>query len=319
MKSTVMLPFIEPVTLSDRWLPEGPREVVVNGRAALAWVNIQTAADAISGSIHLRFWDNGERRTLQQPGRPGFIIPTDRPNVILAGMGKQVGLIDLASNTWEPKTSIDDDNLRTTINDGEVSASGNVVVLGTKDLKFAEPIAKLYLLTVHGFHITELAEGHTCSNGKFFVSTKGETYLFDIDTPRRNIMKYHIDLESREIIGEERAVDLSGIAGFPDGMIDAGDGSAIVAIYNPAMVNEGRVIRVELHSGEIIEEWRVPGSPRVTCPLLIEQDGRVDLIVTTCDEGMPPEIRAQNPQVGALLRGPTGLRSLPPQGLVMLS
>jgi len=239
--------------------------------------------------------------------------------VILAGMGKQVGLIDLASNTWEPKTSIDDDNLRTTINDGEVSASGNVVVFGTKDLKFAEPIAKLYLLTVHGFHITELAEGHTCSNGKFFVSTKGETYLFDIDTPRRNIMKYHIDLESREIIGEERAVDLSGIAGFPDGMIDAGDGSAIVAIYNPAMVNEGRVIRVELHSGEIIEEWRVPGSPRVTCPLLIEQDGRVDLIVTTCDEGMPPEIRAQNPQVGALLRGPTGLRSLPPQGLVMLS
>ena len=34
----------------DRFLPEGPRDVAVGARPALAWVNIQTSAEAAGGT-----------------------------------------------------------------------------------------------------------------------------------------------------------------------------------------------------------------------------------------------------------------------------
>src|SRR5438270_428733 len=89
--------FVSPAAEADRYLPEGPHTVTVAGRPAVAWVNIQTAADATRGAIHLRFWDTGEVRSLPQPGRPGFLVPTDRPGVVLAGEDKQLGTVDLTT------------------------------------------------------------------------------------------------------------------------------------------------------------------------------------------------------------------------------
>ena len=63
----------------ERFLPEGPREVVVAAAAALAWVNIQTAADATRGEPSTS--GSGTPASTGRfavPGRPGFLLPTDR-------------------------------------------------------------------------------------------------------------------------------------------------------------------------------------------------------------------------------------------------
>jgi sugar lactone lactonase YvrE len=299
---------------TDRFLPEGPREVVVDGRQALAWVNIQTSATATSGEIHLLFAD-GEHRRLSQAKRPGFLIPTDRPNVVLVGADKAIGLVDLATNHWTPLATIDDPCPFTTINDGEPTPDCRAVVFGTKDVRFQEPIGHLYLYTPDDNRVTVLADGQTCSNGKVFEQTDDGLFLFDIDTPKRNIVRYRLDIERRTLTLDGPAIDLSMIAGFPDGMVDGGNGTFVVAFYNPDPVADGLAIRID-RTGGIIEEWRVPQSPRVTCPLLVRRDNRIQLILTTATEGMPEAIRNIAPDAGNLFIAPTTLDNISvPSGL----
>jgi sugar lactone lactonase YvrE len=303
---------VAPEAEADRFLPEGPRSVVVDRRPALAWVNIQTAADATAGTIHLRFWDTGELRALPQPARPGFLLPTDRPGVVLVGREKEVGTLDLHTGTWSHLATIPDDNPRTIINDGEAVPGGRAVVFGTKDLRFADPIAHLYLFTLDDRRVTVLADGQVCSNGKVFARDGGGLVLYDIDTPRRAVTRYRLDLARRAATPEGVALDLHAAPGFPDGMVDAGDGTVIVAFYNPDPVPAGRAARYRLGTGEVLEEWTTPGSPRVTCPLLVERDGGVALVLTTAIEGMPAEQRRQCPAAGALFVADTPLRSEAP-------
>jgi sugar lactone lactonase YvrE len=284
---------------ADRFLPEGPRAVTVGGRPALAWVNIQTAADAAGGDVHVRFWDGGHR-TYAQPTRPGFLFPTDRPDTLFVGREKEVGLLDLATNTFRALAAIDDADPRTIINDGEVVPGGRAVVFGTKDLRFADPIASLYLFTLDDNRVSVLAGRQTCSNGKVFAREGSDLILYDIDTPKKNVVRYRLDVPARKVSAPQVVLDVSHIDGSPDGMVDAGDRSVIIAFYNPASVTEGRAIRFDLKSGAAVEEWTAPGSPRVTCPLLVEHAGRTRLVLTTATEGMPADQRARCPNAGNL-------------------
>jgi sugar lactone lactonase YvrE len=302
---------------ADRYLPEGPRAVIVEGRPALAWVNIQTGADRTVGDIHVRFWD-GEHRTYAQTKRPGFLIPTDRPDTLFVGREKEVGLLHLATNTFHPLAAIDDPSPRTIINDGEVVPGGRAVVFGTKDVKFADPIANLYLFTLDDRKMSVLGDRQTCSNGKVFAREGADLVLYDIDTPKRNVVRYRLDLGTRTIGPADVVLDISSYDGFPDGMVDAGDGSIVIAFYNPAPVKEGRAIRFHLRTAEVIEEWTTAGSPRVTCPLLFEQSGKVRLILTTATEGMPADQRAACPNAGDLFWAEATAISVPAANVVRL-
>lgn len=299
-----------PATDADRFLPEGPRSIVVSGRPAIAWVNIQTSANAESGAIHLRFLDTGEHRTIPLPGRPGMLFPTDRPDVLLIGMEKEIGRVHLLTGSWEPLARLPDDHPRTIINDGEIVPGGDAIVFGTKDLHFADPIAGLYLYSIPENRITPLAGGQVCSNGKVFAPGCGLT-LFDIDTPKKIVARYRLDPENRRLIADGIAVDLRQTAGFPDGMCDVGDGTVIVAFYNPDPIPAGRAGRYRLDTGELVAEWTTPGSPRVTCPLLLQFDGTVKLVLTTATEGMPAEQRELCPNAGCLFLADTNLTTRP--------
>lgn len=315
MKSTRAEVFFQQPTEADRFLPEGPRAITLDGRPALAWVNIQTAADSTHGDLHARF-ENGEHRTYAQQRRPGFLLPTNRPNCLLVGMEKEVGLLDLTVNHFTPLASIDDASPRTIINDGELVPGRPAVVFGTKDVKFADPIANLYLFTLDDRKITTLADRQLCSNGKVFARDGGGLVLFDIDTPKRNVVRYRLDLDTRRVDSPEAVLDLSSYEGFPDGMADAGHGSVVVAFYNPAAVPDGRAVRFDLRTRAPIEEWVTPGSPRVTCPLLIERDGRVRLVLTTATEGMPAEQRPLCPHAGDLFIADTASPAAPPSEVI---
>jgi len=309
--STVANVFVSPAAETDRYLPEGPHAVSVAGRPAVAWVNIQTTAEARNGAIHLRFWDTGEMRSLPQPGRPGFFVQTDRPGIVFTGQDKRLGTVDLTTGAFTPLATLPDDNPRTMINDGNVVPGGRAVVFGTKDFQFKDPISHLYLFTPADGKVTTLAGNQTCSNGKVFGHDAAGLLLYDIDTPRRAVTRYRLNLDRRSLREEGVAVDLHGEEGFPDGMVDAGDGTVVIAFYNPHRVGDGRAVRFRLSDGEPLETWTTPGSPRVTCPLLVERDGGVKLILTTAVEGMPSDQRRQCPHAGDLFIADTALPRLP--------
>ena len=297
---------------SDRFLPEGPRVLPESGD--LLWVNIQTGPHAKTGNLHVVSRDYRNCHILPLPGRPGFAFPTDSPGVVFVGCEKAVGYFDLSNERWTPVATIPDKNPRTIINDGEIVPGGKAVVFGTKDTQFADALAHLYLFTIDDGKLTALAGGMTCSNGKVFAD--GGRTLYDIDTPRKVVTEYELDIERRTLTERGIALDLRPRADSPDGMCDAGDGTVIVAFYNPNLTDAGRAVRYRLHTGEVLDAWTTPGSPRVTCPLLFEDAGKVKLLLTTADEGMTPDLRARCPNAGCLFVGDTALSAVPPAEVV---
>jgi sugar lactone lactonase YvrE len=84
----------------------------------------------------------------------------------------------------------------------------------------------------------------------------------------------------------------------------------IVALYDPRNSTHGEARQYTIESGTLDTVWRCPQSPRVTCPQLIQRNGRTELLLTTADEGMPAEQRQQNPEAGCLFIAETDFEGL---------
>jgi sugar lactone lactonase YvrE len=309
--STVARPLVRFDDDEDGFLPEGPRAVTLGDRDALTWVNIQTAPDATRGAIHAHFWDDDEHAVWNLRRRPGFALPTDKPGVLFVGLEKELGTLDLETNQFRPLATIPDANPRTIINDGEVAPGGKAIVFGTKDVRFADQIAHLYFYALTDGVLSVIADKQLCSNGKVFARDARGPVLYDIDTPTKTVARYRMEVGLRTVVPDGVAVDTSGEPGFPDGMCDCGDGTVIVAFYNPEPVEAGRAVRFDLRTGRPVEEWLTPGSPRVTCPRLVRRPDGVKLVLTTATEGMPPEQRTKCPEAGNLFIAVTGLATIP--------
>lgn len=307
-----------PLIESDRYLPEGPRAVTVLGEDGVLWVNIQTSAEATTGELLFHAWDGGGVHRFKMPGRPGFALPTDRPDVAFVGCEKMLGTFHFKTQQWTRFGAIPDENPRTIINDGEVVPGGRAIVFGTKDVRFADPIAQLYLFTLDDHRLTVLSNHQTCSNGKVFAGSGRVLQLYDIDTPRKVVTRYRLDLDHRRLADEGIAIDLRDRTDFPDGMCDGGDGTVIIGFYNPAVADAGEACRYRLSDGQLVETWRTPGSPRVTCPLLVKRPDGIRVLLTTATEGMPDEMRAKCPEAGSLFLGATNLKELPKGEVVKL-
>ena len=61
MRRTEASVYIEFTTETDRFLPEGPQWMTVEGRPALVWVNIQLDATADEGEINVHFPGTDDR------------------------------------------------------------------------------------------------------------------------------------------------------------------------------------------------------------------------------------------------------------------
>ena len=83
--------------------------------------------------------------------------------------------------------------------------------------------------------------------------------------------------------------------------------SVIVAFYNPELGADGLAREFRISDGAVLAEWRLPGSPRVTCPEILELDGRVRVLFTTAVEGMDPAA----PLAGTMFVGDTAFERVP--------
>ena len=64
-----------------------------------------------------------------------------------------------------------------------------------------------------------------------------------------------------------------------------------------------------LASGAVEAEWRCDRAPRVTCPLLLNTNDGVKLILTTATEVMDSEMFELHPNSGCLFVGDTSFDS----------
>jgi sugar lactone lactonase YvrE len=323
MRSTEARILIEPRQERNRYLLEGPRMSEHGGKPALVWVNIQTAEDAKTGEIGMLPDSSREPQWFSLPARPGFIIPIapgkGGRGRLFVGMDKSLAVFDLNSGqVARTLATIPDSDPRTMINDAQVAPGGKAVVFGTKVVGSKEPLAHMYLYTVDDNRVTVLADRQSCSNGKVFYTDDRGLILYDIDTPTHRVARYRLDVAARKATFEAVAIDLKDRPGSPDGMRNCGDGTVIVAFYNKEYLPAGKAVRFDLQSGNALEEWTTPGSPRVTCPLLAQRSDGVKLYLTTAVEGMPADLRSRCPNAGCLFVADTQLETCPaPQEVVL--
>ena len=284
-------PFFTPATAGLRFLPEGPR-VLQNYPTAdpvLGWVAIQESFEVLPGSVNLLNLRTLENDSHPVPGRVGFFAETERPGVLVLGLERSLVLYDLAERKLVGTPFVVTEDERVVINDGYAVEGG--VLFGTKHVSFRERIA-----CMHSEQI--------CANGKFLFGGG----LVDIDSPNKTLDFYAYDAVGKKL-GERRIIaDFRDTALFPDGLRPGPDGeSVIVAFYNPEMVAEGLAREFRIRDGEILSEWRLAGSPRVTCPEVLALDGRVKVLFTTAVEGMDPAA----PLAGTMFVGDTTYLEVP--------
>jgi len=281
-------PFFRPDLEEQRYLPECPRVI----GESLVWISIQYAADRPQGGINVLDLFSRENVHHPLPGRPGFFVTTQDASVLLIGLERRLILYDLNAGAITETLAHIPEDPRVIINDGIAIPGG--VIFGTKHLEFSQPVAALYHYDHATRGVRELRGGQTCSNGKYLH----DGLLVDIDSQPKTITEYRYDgdLQPLRLIAPPES-----LPALPDGLRPMPGGkSVIVAYYNPAHVADGIAQEIRLSDGEVLTDFVIPGSPRVTCPEVWELDGATCVFFTTAIEGMPEETRAIAPEAGTI-------------------
>ncbi len=294
-----------PEDASLRYLPEGP---IQQNASQFSWVAIQDGPEASQGSFNLFDLFSQENRTWPLSGRPGFAFPTQDPAVMVVGIERRIQVLDLSSGiTQDVSDEVDADVTGTIINDGVAFPDG--IVFGTKDLQFKEQKAGLYFWRLADRQLIRLRDDQICSNGKVLAASGDTWSLWDIDSPTQTVVHYKFDSRAAVLSEPTVVIDLRSEELFPDGMVMTPDGqSVIVALYNPNDAPYGETRQYGLQSGQLEAVWKTPAAAQVTCPLLMNWEGRVSLVLTTAAENMSVEKLERQPQAGALFIGETSFQ-----------
>ncbi|MEZ5355729.1 MAG: SMP-30/gluconolactonase/LRE family protein [Bryobacteraceae bacterium] len=307
MKAFPCRPLFVPPTEAQRHLPEGPRLLRNHGLAGdalLGWVAIQHSPDAHAGSMEVLNLRTLENDSHPLPARPGFFAETTTPGVLAVGLERELALYDLRARRLTGRRIPVTDDARVIINDGMAIPGG--LLFGTKHLDFKEHIARVYHFDAATGGVREMPERQICSNGKFLFDEDGRLLLVDICSFRKRVEIYEVDFTAGRMDPVRVIADFASTPLYPDGLRPSPDGrSVIVAFYNPEPAEEGLARQFRISDGALEAEWRLPGSPRVTCPEIVSLDGAVRAIFTTAVEGMPATMREHAPMAGALFIGDT--------------
>lgn len=297
-----------PQSAALRFLPEGPYSL---GQERMSWVGIQHGADSATGSINILNLSDGTNQTFDLPGRPGFAFPTDRPGVFVTGFERSVGLFDTSSGRFTPLVEGLESNVTNTIINDAVIYDGNLI-FGCKELEFKTKKAGLYLWRRSDGKTIQLRNDQICSNGKAVIrDSSGHLTLFDIDSCTKQITRCSLNISEGTVGPLEVVVDLTSESVFPDGMLLTPDHrSLIVALYDPGDPTAGAARQYSVSTGELEAIWTCPLSPRVTCPQLVERNGKICLVLTTAVEHMPTEQLEKHPNAGCLFVGATTFSSI---------
>ncbi len=308
--------FYRPASEELRYLPECPRLLQNSGMDGeaplLGWVAIVHRLNGEQGSINVLNCATLENKRIDVPGRPGFFAETTEPGVLAVGLDRRLALVNIHTGAVEETGLSISGDKRVIINDGMAIPGG--LLFGTKHLEFNLPIAALYHFDAATQSVRETVGGQYCSNGKFyFTDGGGGVCLIDIDSIPRAITRYRFSgADLRTIVSQELVVSPQGLPSIPDGLRPCPNGdSIVVAYFNPELVADGAAQQLRLSDGAVLAEWKIPGSPRVTCPELFWWNSKVMALFSTATEGMSEEHRRLAPEAGSFFIAETPFDRVP--------
>src|SRR5215471_15467341 len=289
----------EPVGDVTALLGEGPYWRPADD--CLLWVDVHR------GLLHLTHVRPGETISVEL-GAVSAAFPAVHGGILTAGGSRLTLRTARPGEGWAGRTIAEvpaREGIR--FNDASVDPAGRVWV-GSMHTGETEPHGLLYRLDP-GRTLTPVLKGVTVSNGLCW-SPDG-TRMYYADSPTRRIDMLDYDPATGEASQRRVFADLSGVAGFPDGLTVDVDGCVWVAMW------DGGALRRFTPSGRQAGVLPVPVSRPTSCAFGGPDMG--ELYVTTASIGLSEAERAAEPLAGRLLRlrpGPVGLPSTTAQASI---
>jgi len=231
------------------------------------------------------------------PEPVGFAFPATEDNKFVVGLGKGLALYD--ARTKNITKLVEDLNEGDTlVNDALLIDEG--LVFGSKHLTTPQKLAGLWYYSYDSRIPHLLMPNQKISNGMDTITDeKGQFWLIHTDSPDKLIKKYPFDPKSGKFDSQKGQiiVDLQDGTCFPDGLTLSPDKKhLIVALWNnDEDATNGEARQYNIETGRLERVFIVPGSPRVTCPILVKDK----VILTSAWEGSE-KLRKAQPNAGRL-------------------
>eukprot|EP01124_Arcella_intermedia_P016607 TRINITY_DN23217_c0_g1_i1.p1 TRINITY_DN23217_c0_g1~~TRINITY_DN23217_c0_g1_i1.p1 ORF type:complete len:341 (-),score=53.10 TRINITY_DN23217_c0_g1_i1:52-1035(-) len=286
------------------YLAEGPYVVRRAGEwpgAVFSFVNIQKGPDE-PGQLHIVDSSSWRHQVFDLPEPVGFAFPTDKENIFVMGLGKGLALYD--TQTGQVERLVEDlKEGDTLVNDALLIDNG--LVFGSKHLKTPQRIAGLWYYPYASRQLVHLLPNLKISNGMdTFTDNNGELWLVHTDSVDGVVKKFPFDPINGKVnhLKGEVIVDVRPLKVSPDGLTLSPDKKhLIVALWNDDEgAKYGEAHQYSMETGKLERIWRVPGAPRVTCPILVKDR----VILTTAWEGSV-RLKETQPNSGRLFIGDT--------------
>jgi len=289
-----------PFSKEQFYLSEGPYIVKNpndwNKSTVFSFVNIQSGPNQ-PGQLHVVDTKDWKHSVYDLPEPVGFAFPTTDESKYVMGLGNGVAIYDTRSKAitkFIPEVKEND----TLVNDALLVEDG--LVFGTKHLRTPQKLAGLWYYTYNNPQPFHLLQNLKISNGMDTIQdAKGNFWLIHTDTPDQTIKKYLFDPKTGKFDRNGQVVvDLRNLStSFPDGLTISPDKKhLIVALWNDdENATQGEARQYNVETGQLERIFVVPGSPRVTCPILVQDK----VLLTTAWEGSP-KLRDAQPNSGRL-------------------
>ena len=261
----------------------------------LYWVNI------VHGQLHWLDENARKRHTLEVPPPLGFVAPTDRPNILVAGIASSLALLHLDTGRIEPLAQLEPPDAPFRCNDGKCDPSGRVWAGTMSTHPDAQPPGSLFSLTSNRAPQRVLRDVG-CSNGLAWNVARGEFYFIDSLTHRIDRFRWGPDRASIE--HRSTLASFPDDHGLPDGMCIDTDGHLWVAFWDGSCVR-----RIHHETGATLATIHLPVHRVTSCTF-----GGPDLatlFITTSHEGLSSSERAAQPLAGSVFSVIPGARGLP--------
>ncbi|MFZ0369019.1 MAG: SMP-30/gluconolactonase/LRE family protein [Halobacillus sp.] len=262
-------------------------------KEVLYWVDI------VGKKIHRYDPVQHENTTVELEQYPGTIQPREDGEVILA-LQNGFYFYNWMSETLEPITDPENHLPGNRFNDGKCDPAGRFWA-GTMNLEEKQDKGALYRLDTN-LEVTEKLNGLSISNG--LAWSPDHAYMYHIDTPTKQVVRYDFNMETGEITNPKTVVTIPEDQGSPDGMTIDEEGMLWIAHFGGAGVS-----RWNPEKGECVEFIDVPAS-NVTCCVFGGKDMN-ELYITTARKDMSEEDLEKYPEAGGLFKLKTKVRGLP--------
>lgn len=247
----------------------------------LIWVDIT------GGLVH-RFDPQTGRDEVLDAGQPvGAAVPTTSGRLALAAKDG-FALLDPVSRRIDLVAEVEATVPETMMNDGKCDAAGRFWA-GTKDIEGIRPLESLYRLD-RDQALVRVLTGVTISNGLGWSPDQRTMYY--IDSPTHGIDAFDFELDTGDLSGRRRLINLPKGWGLPDGMAVDEEGFLWVAFWT------GSAVRRISPGGRVNLVVEFPVSQVTSCAF--GGDDLSDLYVTSARDGISSAQLREEPHAGAL-------------------